>query len=90
MSSTGQPYLGDRLHLPHLRGEVTTIAGVLADVVDCTPREQAAAWVCGAMEEAAAVLRATLDMPADDRARLIAELETAAETLHQAEAGGRP
>lgn len=84
---TTQPYLGDRLDLPALRGEVTTIAGVLA-AADCTPRERAAAWVCGAMEEAAAVLRATLDLPADARAQLVAELETAAEALHQAETSG--
>lgn len=84
---TTQAYLGDRLELPALRGEVTTIAGVLAKATDCTPRERATAWVCGALEEAAAVLRATLDLPAEERARLVAELETAAESLHQAEAG---
>jgi len=82
-----QPYLGARLHLAALRGEVTVIARQLTQEPACTLRELAACWISSTMEEAAAVLRGSLAWSQEERAQLITDLECAAEALFQIEDG---
>ncbi|GAB3670337.1 hypothetical protein [Saccharopolyspora tripterygii] len=81
------PYVGCRLELPSLRGEVTVIATHLRDSGDLTWREQAAAWICATLDETAHVVDALVDSTPEQRARLVEELQAASEALEAIEVG---
>ncbi|MEV0049461.1 hypothetical protein AB0H34_03065 [Saccharopolyspora shandongensis] len=84
-NSQHQPYLGARLNLVALRGEVTVIAEQLVEQPACTPREMAVCWITSAMEEAAAVLRGSLNLTREERVQLVEDIESAAEALFRIE-----
>ncbi len=81
------PYLGCRLDLPHLRGEVTSVAVELTDATrdGASHREVATSWICGAMDESALLLWATLDLPRAERAQIVSDILGANQALFDAE-----
>lgn len=79
-------FVGCRLDLPHLRGEVTAVAGELRESSEeLSLREQATVWTCNAMDEAALLLWATIDMSPEERAQIVSDVLGASERLYDAE-----